>query len=158
MRLDGAVSIAAIAFGGSGHETLKLDFPTQVTSVFSGFGTGDAIDLAKIAATSLTYSAGTLTLFDANHSAVDTLAFTGTYHKADFNLVEQGGGTELQYIGKAVAAGAHLPDFLPHGLAPHSFDGAIENALRDSMFAGGRLLLSGIEEALLHAWHTAPPR
>jgi hypothetical protein len=109
LSLDGTVSIKTILFAAGGQETLALGTPSAVTSTFAGFGTGDQIDLAGVQATSLKYAEGILTLFDANHSVVDTLAFSGQYTQADFSLQAKGNDTDVLYDGTP----AHLPDFLP---------------------------------------------
>ena len=97
LTLNGAVSIASIAFAGEGHETLQLAVPGQVTSIFAGFATGDAIDLETIKATSLRYRQGTLTLYDGK-TLVDTLHFAGTLTGTDFGLSADGhGGTNIVY-------------------------------------------------------------
>jgi hypothetical protein len=100
LTLNGPVSIRFIAFGAGGDERLALENPTQVTSTFSGFGSGDIIVLSDILATSPQYSNGTLTLFDANHNIVDTLAISGDYDAADFALQPHGNGTEIVYAGE----------------------------------------------------------
>jgi hypothetical protein len=99
VTLDGAVSIAHVAFGASGSAQLTLDMPAQLGSVFSGFDTGDVIDLQGIAATSLSYANGTLSLLDSAQTVVDTLVFTGHYTQSDFALRADGAGTEVVYAG-----------------------------------------------------------
>ena len=68
------------------------------------------IDLQSLAATSLNYAHGTLTLSDAGH-AVDTLAIAGNLVSADFGLRSDGhGGTDLYghnpYVENLVASAA----------------------------------------------------
>ena len=100
--LDGAVSIAKIAFGGSGNLTL-VD-PTMVGSSLAGFGQGDAIDLQGIAAKSLGYSGGTLTLYGATGQVLDTLSFAGRYTIANFTLHGDGqGGVRVAYAATPAA-------------------------------------------------------
>jgi hypothetical protein len=75
VNLTGAVKIDSIAFGG--NDLLVLGTPGSVTSVLSGFGTGDTIDLSSIQAGSLSYAGGALTLYGPGQHVVDTLAFSG---------------------------------------------------------------------------------
>jgi hypothetical protein len=106
---DGTVSIASIVFGAGGNETLSFGAPGSVSSTLSGFGTGDRIDLANVQASSLSYSHGTLTLFDASHAVVDTLSFSGKYTAADFSLQQEGKSTDVVYAGRHEAA-LHVPE------------------------------------------------
>jgi hypothetical protein len=99
LTLTGTVQIAAIAFGAD--DLLKLDTPAAVTSVLSGFGTGDTIDLSGLQAGSLSYAGGTLTLYGPGEHVVDTLAFAGSYTTGDFGLHPDGaGGTDIAYTGQ----------------------------------------------------------
>ncbi len=111
LTLDGTVSIATLAFAAAGHDTLKLDQGTLLTSALAGFGTGDSIDLAGIQASTLKYADQTLTLFDAAGNLVDTLSFDGAYTQADFALQATKNGTDLLFAGTLPPAGmAHMPD------------------------------------------------
>ena len=112
----GTVSIASIVFGAGGVETLSFDAPAGVTSKLSGFGAGDRIDLASVQASSLSYAHGTLTLFDASHAVVDTLAFSGNYTAADFVLQREGMATDVVYAGShATSLVPPLANFSPWG-------------------------------------------
>jgi hypothetical protein len=96
--LDGNFAAGVTFVSGGG----LLDLPAlaQFTGQASGFGTGDVIDLANQQAKSLSYSNGTLTLFDAGGSTLGTLHFTGSYQQADFALQADGAtGTEITYAG-----------------------------------------------------------
>jgi len=106
------VSIPSVEFSSGAPATLKLGAPTQTSSIFLGFATGDVIDLAGIKATSLSYSQGTLTLFDANKSVVDTLNMDGSYTDNSFELQAHGNGTDLIDVSASA-----LPDFLPQEIA-----------------------------------------
>jgi hypothetical protein len=99
--LDGAVSIARIAFDAAGPAHVTLDLPTQLGSVFSGFGMGDTIDLQGVAATSLSYADGTLSLLNAAQIVVDTVTFAGHYVQSDFALQADGMSTKVIYAGAA---------------------------------------------------------
>jgi hypothetical protein len=101
LRLHGPVSIGTILFAGAGGESLKLDTPLQFSSVFAGFGSLDVIDLAGIQADALNFANGTLTLYGAGNSVVDTLLFDGSYSNSNFALQTQGSGTEVLYVGAA---------------------------------------------------------
>lgn len=138
LRLEGAVSIASLLFAPGGHATLSLDVPTQLTSTISGFGSGDKVDLASINAASLSYSKGTLTLFDAGHNIVDTLGFAGSYTNADFALQSVSNGTDLLYAGTA-AETATLPT--PH--EPAAFGSAFGfDEFRNDMLESWHALVS----------------
>jgi len=141
LQLDGAVTIPGIEFASGAPETLKLEAPTQTASIFTGFAAGDTIDLAGLKATSLNYSQGTLTLFNANNAVVDTIQLDGTYTNASFELQPRGTGTDL--IG---VSGNALPDFLPLNLTTagprvESFGGAVSSPLDEQLVA------------MLHDWH-----
>jgi hypothetical protein len=130
LTLGGAVSIASIAFAAGGDASLHLNDPTKLTSVFSGFGSGDSIFLASIQAASLSYSGGVLTLFDASHAVVDTLSFAGSYSQSDFGLQANGGGTDVVFTGTDILP--VIPDFLLHGSGE-------TGALRDMADAGSHI-------------------
>jgi len=101
LTLNGAVSIASVGFASGGGETLFLAMPDQVTSMFSGFASGDTIDLKGLTATSLHYGGGTLTLLDGK-AVVDTLHFAGALSGMDFGLMSDGhGGTDLMFETKS---------------------------------------------------------
>jgi hypothetical protein len=106
LQLQGTVSIAAIVFAAGGGETLNFANPQSVSSTLSRFATGDDIHLSGIKATSLAFQAGTLTLFDASHTAIDTLQFSGDYNAGDFALQDHNGNTDILFAGQA----PHLPD------------------------------------------------
>ena len=106
LELQGTVSIAAIVFAAGGGETLNFANRQSVSSTFSGFAVGDDIHLSGIEATSLAFQAGTLTLFDASHTAIDTLQFSGDYDAGDFTLRDQYGNTDILFAGQA----PHVPD------------------------------------------------
>jgi outer membrane protein IcsA len=157
LHLDGAIGIASIVFGAGGQETLKLDQPTQVTSAFTGFGTGDVIDLAGVKATSLNYDAGTLTLLDANNLPVDTLIFAGTYMQSDFALQAEGSGTELLFVGnEASHFVGHLPDFLPPEFRWTQFGDGVENVAHLRFAFANRPPIPGASDFMPHVWHPGP--
>jgi hypothetical protein len=118
LTLDDAVNVDVTNFEKGGGETLTLGIPADVSTTFSGFGTGDIIDLTGIQASTLSYAGGMLTLLNSTGSVVDTLLFTGNYKKSDFALQRQGNNTELLYAGKDDGIVAAVPgDFLTGGLA-----------------------------------------
>jgi hypothetical protein len=125
------VKIDSIAFGA--NDLLVLGTPGWVTSVLSGFGTGDTIDLSGIAAGSLNYASGRLTLYGLDQHVVDTLAFSANYNTNDFALHADGaGGTDIVFTG--APQGGHAAAGFTHDT------GAFHAALA----------------ALAH-WHTATP-
>ncbi len=107
LQTGGAVSVASVVFNAGTNETLYLAKPAAMTGTISGFGAGDTIDLKGIAATTLTFLAGTLTLYDGT-MAVDALTFAGDYVAADFTLKPDGaGGTDILYSGAAPESQVH---------------------------------------------------
>ena len=117
LTLDGTVSIAQIAFLGQGNETLRLGMPADLTSVFSGFGAGDTIDLEGLLATSLRFAHGVLTLYDGN-AVLDTLHFAGA-SAAEFGLAsDRHGGTDVVFEKTPYGGGeaAHFPRDSLHNL------------------------------------------
>ena len=127
-----SLSVASVQFATGGAETLLLAGPAQVTSVISGFSSGDLIDLVKTAATTATFAGGTLTVSNGS-TVVSTLKFSGTYTNTNFVLSSDGqGGTNIGFAalplarypdlapGLGLAGGAH-PDQAGHsGSAPWS--------------------------------------
>jgi hypothetical protein len=102
LTLHGTVSIASIAFAAPGASTLTLETAKAVTSIFSGFGPGDIIDLPTIQANALTFQQNTLTLLNSNNQVVDTLLFANGLTQQDFGLAAAGTGTEIFYAGPDV--------------------------------------------------------
>jgi hypothetical protein len=102
LTLHGTVSIASIAFAAPGASTLTLETAKAVTSIFSGFGPGDIIDLPTIQANALTFQQNTLTLLNSNNQVVDTLLFANGLTQQDFGLAAAGTGTEILYAGPDV--------------------------------------------------------
>jgi hypothetical protein len=107
LTVNGALGTASVAFAAGGDGTLTLNVTGTVGSVFSGFGTGDIIDLPTIQASTLTFQHNTLTLLNADGNVVDTLLFAKGLTQADFGLVPAGNGTEIVYTGTAPPA-AHI--------------------------------------------------
>jgi autotransporter family porin len=149
--INGASSIASLIFAAGGNETLRLGTPAQFTSLTSGFGAGDVIELPNLKATSLSYSNGTLTLFDRSQDVVGTLTFAGTYDQADFALKHYGdGGSEIVYAGVNAAA---LP---PHDYLPQSVLTQHAQAALDAGLPNLRGISSIIDHTLfdiLQLWH-----
>ena len=102
LALQGSASGGGLTFAGGGGETLRLvaAMAGSFADVMTGFSTGDTIALGGLAASSLTYGGGTLTLFDSAGNAVDALFFSGNYVAADFSLVAAHGGTDIVYAGQ----------------------------------------------------------
>jgi hypothetical protein len=122
LTLDGASSIATIAFAAGGYGRLTLEQPALVTSVLAGFSIGDKIDLSGIQATSFKLSHDTLTLFNASHAVVDTMQFSGHLTDADLFVYVDGRSTDITYAGTGQAAAPvewqHAG--LPHAGLPHA--------------------------------------
>jgi len=97
----GSLSVLRVnfySFLNSYGDTLALAKPTEATSILSGFGAGDIVDLQKLIATTLTYSGGTLTLLNGTH-VEDTLSLAGRYTAANFQLQSDGNnGTDVLYV------------------------------------------------------------
>jgi hypothetical protein len=108
LTLGGTISIGTIAFAAGGA-LLTAEAPHALTSTFSGFGTGDVIDLANLVATSFSYANNTLTLFNnGDKPPVDLLTFAGNLSQSDFTLKSDGhGGTDILHAG---AHAWHNPD------------------------------------------------
>jgi autotransporter family porin len=115
LTLNGACSIAKIAFAAGGDASLTLAKPLLLRSTIEGFAGGDTIGLLGILATSYTFRHDTLTLFNANHLAVDTLDFGAGLTGADFHLMETGPNTDITYAGAASSVGLDDP---PGALPP----------------------------------------
>ena len=109
----GAVSVANLRFNPGTNETLTIAKPSALISRVGGFSASDTIDLKGISATTLTFLAGTLTLYDGA-AAVDTLTFAGSYVQADFMIkADSGGGTDILYSGSVDAHGATVSHMEP---------------------------------------------
>jgi len=79
-------TVSFLSFAG---ETLDLSAPSAFLGHISGFAGTDKIDLVSSAATTLTYSGGTLTVLNGT-TKVASLAFNGSYTLADFHLGSDG--------------------------------------------------------------------
>jgi len=98
---DSTVSGNVISFGGPA--SLILVDPKAFTGTIGSFGTGDAIDMRKLVANSLTYAGGTLTL-EHGKTVLDRLSFSGSYTAADFSLSSDGhGGTDIRFASGSTA-------------------------------------------------------
>jgi hypothetical protein len=157
LTLNGAVNISTVAFGASGSSNLSLETPAQFSSTLSGFGSGDTIYLAGIAADSLTYTAHVLTLFGSAGDVVDTLSFMGKYDAADFSLRAVGNGTEILFAGTdAAVRGTGLPDFMPQGVGgPDAIGGGFNGAPGAwQLVSEPDRIIDGL--AMLHTGHAWP--
>jgi hypothetical protein len=101
LTVYGSVSVLRMNFDVDGNgfgAVLDLVKPGEDTSILSGFGVGDTVDLQKLIATTLTYSGGTLTLLNGTH-VEDTLSLAGRYTAANFQLQSDGNnGTDVLYV------------------------------------------------------------
>ena len=94
----GALGVANISFVAGGTAALDVHQPSLFTSIVSGFGSDDTIDLGSITATSLSFSDGTLTVFDGT-TAVDQLMFAGSYSIDNFSHTpDDHGGTIIGFV------------------------------------------------------------
>ncbi len=138
-------------FGSGGDETLQVGTLSQFTSLISGFGTGDVIELPSLEASSLSYSKGTLTLFDASQNVVGTLTFAGKFSKADFTLKQYGKtGTELVFAG-ATAAAQPPPDFLSETSMAAYFHSSLDTGVPAEL--GGAVNIEPAIPEIAHSWH-----
>jgi hypothetical protein len=147
--VNGALSVKSVAFE-SGTETLSLASGLKATSVISGYGTGDVIDLTTTAATKLIYAgtttAGTLTVENGS-TVVAKLLFSGDYTSASFSLSATSSTALITGV-----AGGEVPtrDFgLSIGDATHA-DPVASVAHPASGWAS---LLDGVESPLLLSHH-----
>jgi hypothetical protein len=106
LQLDGAATLTLLTGAGVGQTVdflggtgaLDLGTPLWFHGTIAGFAATDTIDLLKTAATTLTYSGGTLTVLD-NAQTVATLQFNGAYAQTDFALAGDGhGGTLINFV------------------------------------------------------------
>jgi len=102
--VDSFVHRSQIAFGGPA--SLMLVDPKAFAGTIGSFGSGDVIDVEKLAANTLTYAGGTLTL-EQGSTVLDTLTFSGSYTAADFGLASDGhGGTNISFAGEPTDSAA----------------------------------------------------
>jgi hypothetical protein len=81
----GSAAGQTVSFLSSARSTLDLSKPSAFLGHISGFAGADTIDLISSAATTLTYSGGTLTVLDGT-TKVASLVFNGSYVLGDFHL------------------------------------------------------------------------
>jgi hypothetical protein len=81
----GSAAGQTVGFLSEASGKLDLSTPSLFLGHISGFGGADAIDLISSAATTLTYSGGTLTVLNGTEK-VASLVFNGSYALADFHL------------------------------------------------------------------------
>jgi hypothetical protein len=95
LSLSGSVSSGQrVAFEAAAGQ-LKLGLPAQFSGSIYDFVKGDTIDLASIAASSLTFSGHALTVHESG-GATFALNFAGTYTQANFGApVSDGHGGTL---------------------------------------------------------------
>ena len=131
----GIVNLSSIDLAASGATVVMAAGATLQATPLVGFGGSDVIDLRGIRATSLQFSAGTLTL-DHGTQQVGTLLLTGAYTAADFVLSADGhGGTDIKFV-----AAAAMADFVPAGIAAnppglaHATSAGTDNAVGGTGF------------------------
>jgi T5SS/PEP-CTERM-associated repeat protein len=98
LSLSGSVSSGQSAVFEAATGQLKLGLPTKFSGSIYDFIKGDKIDLASIAASSLTFSGHTLTVHETGGASFG-LTFAGTYTQASFSvpLSDGHGGTLITH-------------------------------------------------------------
>ncbi len=87
-----------VAFNGA-NALLKLEHPASFTGGLVGFGTGDTIDLAGLAATSVSLSGNTIEVFNGA-TIIDSLPLIGAYAGAGVSTASDGaGGSKITMVG-----------------------------------------------------------
>jgi hypothetical protein len=115
LLMNGDLRLASLTFAGA-DATLKVD-PLNLSTTISGFGANDTIDLANIHATSVSFSTGTLTVFDGQH-LVSTLLLDGDYTTGDFTLARDGhNGSKIGFASADVTKTLNAGPFVanPYG-------------------------------------------
>ena len=106
LQLNAAGTLSLLAGAGTGQTVdflaasgaLDLKTPLSFDGTIAGFAGSDTIDLLKTAATTLTYSGGTLTVLD-HATTVATIDFSGGYTQSDFSLTtDTHGGTLINFV------------------------------------------------------------
>jgi hypothetical protein len=122
---ENQVAVRDVVFEAGGQATLVVDAGAGVTSIISGFGTADTIDLQGSTIASVVYSKGTLVLENGEGVATGSLRLSGHYTTAEFTLTpDTEGGTSIAFNATARAVASEhsglLDDFLPShlGAAP----------------------------------------
>ncbi len=100
----------AVSFGSGAADALTLTKSGVIDGGIAGFVGGDSIDLAGLTATSESFSAGTLTLFDHGRS-VASLSLVGGFNTSEFGLSSDGlGGTDIT-LGAETLTGTYTGSF-----------------------------------------------
>jgi hypothetical protein len=97
--LDAGDSLApAVQFLAGGNETLALGTPAGVSSVISGFGASDTIDLLGQIATGFSYASATgILTVTGSGGTIASLHFSGAYTMSSFSLhPDHTNGTEIK--------------------------------------------------------------
>ena len=106
LQVDGsAVATQNILFGVNANKLL-LETPASVQAHILDFATGDSIDLLSKAATSLSYTTGTLSVLNGTTS-VAKLQVKGSYTTANFKLASDGHGGSLITYAATSSAQSH---------------------------------------------------
>ena len=110
---SGAVAAAEALVFTDATGILRLHQPTAFAATIDGFVTGNAIDLAGIAADTAVWSAGTLTISNTG-SMVAALSLSGDYSAEQFNVAsDDAGGSLVTVTATCYAAGTRI--LTPHG-------------------------------------------
>jgi hypothetical protein len=129
---------AAVSFGNGSADALTVVQGGVIDGGIAGFVQGDSIDLAGITATSESFSAGTLTLYDQG-SAVASLSLVGGFNTGEFGLYTDGqGGTNIT-LGAETLSGSYS--------GPFELTALVTTISRDTNFS---LSSGGINSTLNH--------
>jgi hypothetical protein len=100
----------AVSFGNAAGDALTLTKSGVIEGGIAGLTGTDSIDLVGITATSESFSAGTLTLYDHGHS-VASLSLVGGFNTSEFTLGSDGqGGTNIT-LGTEILTGTYTGSF-----------------------------------------------
>ena len=95
LEFDAAVSSSQTVLFQDATDILNLGTPSSFGGTIAGLANGDAIDLLNQTATSLSFSAGVLTVMNGG-SQVAALHMSGAYTSASFTLaVDNHGGSMI---------------------------------------------------------------
>jgi hypothetical protein len=93
----GSISGPGINFLAGPHEKLMLEQPDSVSSLISGFGASDTIDLLGVHAVAASFAAGVLTVTNQSAGSL-ALQFNGDYTMSNFVLSsDHQGGTNVTW-------------------------------------------------------------
>ena len=98
LELSGAVSGAAVSFAGTGAELVVDDVAAGLSGIANMAG-GDAVDLVGVAPSLVTYSAGTIGVFDTLGAEITAFAVQTVAGQPALSVVADGAGGSLLTLG-----------------------------------------------------------